>query len=341
MSRRTLASPGGLLAVLAVASLASAPVAAQTSAKSSASAEPGKTAAAPATKRWTLPHTPWGDPDLQGTWDYKTITPLERPLAMAGRQFLTDEEKSALEARAAKRLDEPPDETVPANTVHAPYWTDPGRKVLEDKRTSLIIDPADGRIPSLTPEAERRAPLRRVGGREGGRADGPEDRSSLERCITAGMPTAALPTLYNNNIQIVQSPGYVAIIHEMVHDVRIVPLDGRPPIGSRIHQWFGSSRGHWDGTALVVETVNFSDKTNFRGSGANLHLIERFARLDADTIGYQLTVEDPTTWTRPWTAAFPMRPSEGLIYEYACHEANVGLMDILEVARDEEKAQRK
>jgi len=123
----------------------------------------------------------------------------------------------------------------------------------------------------------------------------------------------------------------------MVHDVRIIPLDGRAPLSSKVHQWFGSSRGHWDGATLVVETVNFSDKTNFRGSGANLHLVERFTRLDADTIGYQLTVDDPTTWARAWTAAYPMKPSEGPIYEYACHEANVGLMDILEVARDEEK----
>jgi hypothetical protein len=286
------------------------------------------------------PRTPWGDPDLQGTWDYKTITPLERPAAMAGRQFLTDAEKSELEKRAAKRLDEPPDETVPANLVHAPYWTDPGRKVLEDKRTSLIIDPADGRIPPLTADAQLRLARRRATGREVGRADGPEDRSSLERCITFGLPTATLPGLYNNNIQIVQAPGFVAIIHEMVHDVRIVPLDDRPALTSSIQQWFGSSRGHWDGSTLVVETRNFSDKTNFRGSGANLHVVERFTRIDADTIGYQLTVDDPTTWARPWTAAYPMRPSEGPIYEYACHEANVGLMDILEVARDEEKAIR-
>ena len=288
----------------------------------------------------STPRTPWGDPDLQGTWDYKTITPLERPAAMAGRQFLTDAEKSELEKRAAKRLDEPPDETVPANLVHAPYWTDPGRRVLDDKRTSLSIDPADGRIPPLSADAQLRLARRRANGREVGRADGPEDRSSLERCITWGLPTATLPGLYNNNIQIVQAPGYVAIIHEMVHDVRIVPLDGRPSLASGIRQWFGSSHGHWDGATLVVETQNFSDKTNFRGSGANLHLVERFTRINADTIGYQLTVDDPTTWPRPWTAAYPMKPSEGPIYEYACHEANVGLMDILEVARDEEKTIR-
>ena len=209
-----------------------------------------------------------GDPDLQGTWDYKTITPLERPVAMAGRQFLTNEEKADLERRAAKRLDEPPDETAPANLVHAPYWTDPGRKVVDDKRTSLIIDPADGRIPPLTADAQQRLARRRASGREVGRADGPENRSALERCITLGLPTATLPGLYNNNIHIVQAPNSVAIIHEMVHETRIIPLDGRAPLSADIHQWFGSSRGHWDGATLVVETANFSDKTNFRGSGA-------------------------------------------------------------------------
>jgi hypothetical protein len=277
---------------------------------------------------------------LQGTWDYRTITPLERPRDLGDRQFLNDAEVAQLETRAAKRLDEPPDETVPANLVHAPYWTDPGRKVLDDRRTSLIIDPPDGRVPPLTPEAQRRIATRRAQGRDGASVDSAESRSALERCITWGLPTAILPGLYNNNIQIVQAPHYVAIVHEMVHDVRIIPLDGRPHLGSSIRQWFGDSRGRWDGDTLVVETTNFSDKTNYRGAGANLHLTERFTRLDARTIGYQITVEDPTTWARSWTAAFPMRPSEGIIYEYACHEGNYGLMNMLEVARDEEKAQK-
>jgi hypothetical protein len=339
MSRRTRTWLGNLIAVIAAVSATSISLRAQSSAdRSRTAANATKATSAPAGRKSAPPRTPWGDPDLQGVWDYRTITPLERPGNLAAREFLTTEEAAALEARAAKRLDEPPDETVSANTVHAPYWTDPGRKVLEDKRTSLIVEPADGRIPPLTPDAQKRAALRRSTGREGGRADGPEDRSSLERCITWGLPTAILPGLYNNNIQIIQAPGYVAITHEMVHDTRIVPLDGRPRLGSGIRQWFGDSRGHWEGDTLIVETANFSDKTNYRGSGASLHLVERFTRLSADTIGYQITVDDPTTWARSWTAAFPMRPSEGQIYEYACHEANVGLMDILEVARDEEKA---
>jgi hypothetical protein len=341
MSRRVLAYLGSPVAGVALVALASIPLTAQTAPKGDhAPAGRSTSATAPSGKHWTPPRTPWGDPDLEGVWDYKTITPLERPQSMAGRQFLTDEEVNQLESRAAKRLDEPPDDTVPAGTVHAPYWTDPGRKVLEDKRTSLIIDPADGRVPSLTPEAQMRAATRGTGNRQagGGKADSYTDRSNLERCITQGLPNANLPTLYNNNIQIFQSPGYVAILHEMVHDVRVVPLDGRAHVGSGVRQWLGDSRGHWDGSTLVVETTNFSDKTNFRGSGANLHLVERFTRVGPDTIGYEVTMNDPTTWTRPWTAALPMRPAEGLIYEYACHESNIGLYDILEVARDEDKA---
>lgn len=330
------------MALVAVLCLAAVSLRAQGPGQTTSKAgdAPKKPIAATA-KRWTPARTAWGDPDLQGVWDYKTITPLERPLNLAGREFLTDAEATQLEARAAKRLDQPPDETVPATTIHAPYWTDPGRKVLDDKRTSLIIDPADGRIPALTPEGQARAQSRARGGggREGGRADGPEDRTSLERCITQGLPTASLPTLYNNNIQIFQAPGYVAILHEMVHEVRIVPLDGRAALTPAIRQWIGSSRGHWDGDTLVVETTNFSDKTSYRGSSPNMHLVERFTRIDRETIGFQLTVDDPATWVKPWTAALPLRPSEGRIYEYACHEANVGLKDILEVARDEEKAE--
>jgi len=281
--------------------------------------------------------TAWGDPDLQGVWDYKTITPLERPTNFGNRQFLNDEEVARLEANAAKRLDSPPDENTPANLVHAPYMTDPGRKVDEDRRTSLIVDPPDGRIPPLTSEAQQRMATRRGGGRDGG-TDGPENRSSLERCITWGLPTAILPGLYNNNIRILQGPGYVAITHEMVHDTRIIPLDGRPGLSPKIHQWFGDSRGHWEGDTLVVETANFSDKTNYRGSGATLHMLEHFRRTGKNSVEYRLTVSDPTTWTKAWTIEEHMRTSEGDLYEYACHEGNYGLHNILEEARDDEKA---
>jgi len=290
--------------------------------------------------KFVAPRTPWGDPDLAGVWDYRTITPLERPQNMAGRAQLTDEEVARLEGQAAKNLDEPPDENTPANLVHAPYMTDRGRKVLDDRRTSLIIDPADGKVPALTAEAQARAATRRGGGRDGG-ADGPESRSTAERCITYGFPNATLPTLYNNNIRILQGPGYVAVTHEMIHETRIIPLDGRPALNGKIQEWFGDSRGHWEGDTLVVESRNFSNKTSFRGSGATLHTIERFTRVGKDRMDFQITVDDPHTFVRPWTIALPMKPAEGPIYEYACHEANVGLYDILEVARDEEKARKK
>ena len=307
-------------------------------AQSAPAARPASTKAA-APKPYAA-KTAWGDPDLQGVWDYKTITPLERPTTFGDRQFLTDEEVARLEANAAKRLDSPPDDTVPANLVHAPYMTDPGRKVDEDRRTSLIVDPPDGRVPPLTAEAQRRLALRQGGNRSGG-TDGPEQRSSLERCITMGLPSGNLPTLYNNNIRISQGPGYVAITHEMVHDTRIIPLDGRPALSPKIHQWFGDSRGHWDGNTLVVETANFSDKMNYRGSGATLHLVERFTRSGKNSVEYRVTLDDSATWTTPWTIELHMRTSEGDLYEYACHEGNYGLHNILEEARDEEKAAAK
>lgn len=323
MMRRVLGvSTLGLVVLLAGAAAAQAPAAKK------------ETKDAPAVLR-----TPWGHPDLQGTWDYRSITPLERPREFGTREFYTPEEVKALETRAAKRMDEAPPDDAPGVTVHPSYWTDPGRKLSENHRTSLIVDPPDGRIPALTPEGQRRAEERRRGaGREGGRADSWLDRTSLERCITWGLPTASLPGLYNNNIQIVQSPTAVVIVHEMVHDARVIPLEGSPDLPSNMRQWLGSSRGHFEGDTLVVETRNFTDKTNYRGSGGGLHLTERYRRVDENTVELRLTVEDPTTWTKPWTVALSMRPSEGELVEYACHEGNYGLRNILEVARDEEKA---
>jgi hypothetical protein len=295
----------------------------------------------------SLPRTPWGHPDLQGTWDYRSITPLERPAQFGDREFLTEAEVKEMEARAAKRMDEAPAEGAPASTVHPTYWTDPGRKVTESRRTSLIVEPKNGRVPPLTAEANARLASGRqggrgrgagAGGRTGGRADSWLDRSLLERCITNGMPNAILPTLYNNNIQIVQAPDHVAIIHEMVHDTRIIPLtDGQFSSENR-RQWLGESRGHWEGDTLVVETRNFSNKTSYRNSTTNLRLVERFRRLAPGKLDFRLTIEDPATWTQPWTVAMTMIPSEGELVEYACHEGNYGLRNILEVARDEERA---
>ena len=300
-----------------------------------------------------VPRTPWGHPDVQGTWDYKTITPLERSPQFGDRQYLTDEEVKTMEARAAKRMDEPPPDEAPAGTVHAAYWTDPGRNVDDDRRTSLIIDPPNGRVPPTVASTAGRGGAGRAGGggagraggggrgggRPGGRADSWLDRSLLERCITWGLPTASLPGLYNNNIQIVQSPDHVVIVHEMVHDARVIPLDGRPRVtGTAMRQYLGESRGRFEGDTLVVETTNFSNKTSYRGANTNLKLTERYRRIDDRRLELLLTIEDPTVWTAPWTVKLNMRPTEGDLVEYACHEGNYGLRNILEVARDEEKA---
>jgi hypothetical protein len=301
-----------------------------------------------ATSTYKVPMTPWGHPDLQGVWDYRSITPLERPAQYGDRAFLTDKEVQDLEARANKRMDEPPEEGAGAGTIHPSYWTDPGRTVTESRRTSLIVDPPNGRIPALTPEAQARQRSGGGGGRggggrggggqrAGGRADSWLDRTSLERCITWGLPTAILPGLYNNNIEIVQSPTHVAITHEMVHDTRLIPLDGRPMPSAALAQWLGHSTARWEGQTLVVETSNFNNRYTYRGA-TNLKLTERYTRVGKDNIDFRLTVEDPTTWVQPWTAAFSMRTSEGPLVEYACHEGNYGLRNILEVARDEEKA---
>jgi hypothetical protein len=299
--------------------------------KSAAKAPPGKT--------WTSPRTAWGDPDLQGIWDFRTLTPLERPREFAGKEFLTEEEAAELERQAAQRPDgRPPGDPREAPSVHPPFWLDYGKNVIGTRRTSLLVDPPDGRVPALTPEAQKRAAARAEARRGRGPADSWEDRSLFERCITRGLPAGMLPAGYNNNVQIFQSPGYAVILLEMIHDARIVPLDGRPHLQQNIRQWLGDSRGRWEGDTLVVETTNFSDKTNFRGSGANLHLVERFTRVDGGTIDYQFTASDPTTWARPWTVAFPLTKSDGPIYEYACHEGNYGLAGILRGARSEERA---
>jgi len=307
----------------------------------SAAQDAGKTAVPPTVS--PSMRTPWGHPDLQGTWDYRTITPLERAAALGNREFYTVEEIKTMEARAAKRMDEAPEEGAPAGTVHPTYWTDPGRFVDEQRRTSLIVDPPNGRIPPLTTEAQARGGRGGRGGgganaRQGGRADSWLDRTVLERCIAWGLPTALLPGLYNNNIRIVQTPDTVVIVHEMVHDARVIPLDGRPQPPATMKAWMGSSRGRWEGDTLVVETTNFTDKISYRGATSNIKLTERYRRVGPQAVEMRLTVEDPATWTQPWTAKVNMRPAEGELYEYACHEGNYGLRNILEVARDEEKA---
>jgi hypothetical protein len=226
-------------------------------------------------------------------------------------------------------MDQPPDEDTPANLVHAQYMTDPGTTVDESRRTSLIIEPPNGRMPDTVGGAQGR---RGGGGGRGQGAANPDqpwlDRSIMERCITYGIPAAILPGLYNNNIEIVQGPDHVAIVHEMIHDTRIVPLDGRPFSGAR--SLLGESRGHWEGNTLVVETRNFSDARLLRGGSENMRITERYTLIAPDRIDFRMTFDDPSTWVQPWTVAYLMRPTEGIIYEYACHEGNYGLRNILE-----------
>jgi hypothetical protein len=286
----------------------------------------------------TMPRTPDGHPDLQGVWDYRTVTPLERPPQFAGKEFLTDQEVADYERRAAARTDgRPPDDPRTDPSVQPPEWLDYGKKMVGGNRSSLIIDPPDGRIPPLTPAAQAKAATRRAEARNRGGADDPELRTTWERCITRGLPEGVLPAGYNNNVQIFQSPGYVVIVMEMIHDARIIPLDGRSHLSHGSGQWMGDSRGHWDGDTLVIDTVNFSEKTNFRGSGERLHLIERLTRTSPTTIDYRFTVDDSTTWTEPWTVLLPLVKNDGEIYEYACHEGNRGLENILRQARSAER----
>ena len=298
----------------------------------------GKAAAPAAGKAWTPPRTADGQPDLQGIWDFRSATPLERPAAFAGKETLTDDEVADYERRAAEREDgRPPDDPRSEPSVHPSWWLDYGKTVIKTRRTSLIVDPPEGKIPPQTAEAQQRLAARRAEARTHGPADSYEHRSLFERCLTRGVPEGMLPGPYNSNMQLIQTPGYVVIFTEMIHDARVIPIDGRPHASPDIRKWMGDSRGHWEGNTLVVDTTNFSDKTSFRGSGANLHLVERFTRVDADTLEYRFTADDPTTWTRPWTVAFPMIRTEGPIYEYACHEGNYGLPNILSAARVAER----
>jgi hypothetical protein len=287
---------------------------------------------------YKVPRTPWGHPDLQGTWDYRTITPLERARELGTRAFYTEEEKKTLEDRAGRRMDTPPEQIRPGLN-HAQWWTDPGRFISDGYRTSLIVDPPDGRIPPLTAEGRARQAARP--NRNNSVNASWLDRGNQERCITYGLPSASLPTLYNNNIQIVQSPDSAVIVHEMIHEARVVPLDGRPRLNENVRGWIGDSRGRWEGDTLVVETTNFNGKNNYRGSTTGLHLVERYTRVADNRLELRLTVSDPTTWERPWTVLLPMRPTEGELLEYSCHEHNLSMLNILEVARDAEKAAAK
>ena len=283
---------------------------------------------------WTVPRTTWGAPDLQGIWDYRTLTPLERPDAFDGREFLSDEEVADLEQQRRDRPDgRPPGDPRTAPSVHAPYWLDYGTKAVSSGRSSLIVDPPDGRIPVRSPEGLRRAAQRGAASEKRGPADSFSDRNLWERCITRGLPNGMLPAGYNNNIQVLQTPDHVVILNEMIHDARVVPLDTSKVVADSVRQWRGHSRGHWEDDTLVLETTHFSPNADFRGAAENLRLVEHFRLASPDTLDYTFTVTDPTTWTSPWTATFPIERIDGPMYEYACHEGNHGLLNILTAAR--------
>jgi hypothetical protein len=296
--------------------------------------------------------------DLEGVWTYATLTPLERPRELADKAFFTEAEAAAYEKNILtiqnrdRRDGEGPDGRgsdgrTDLDRAYNQVWWEYGARVVSTRRTSLIIDPPDGQIPPLTPDGQKRAEDRRglwtadgqyEGGSRGRSFDSWLDRPLQERCLawtTAGPPM--IPGAYNNNVQIVQSPESVAIVNEMIHDQRVVPLDGRPHAGDSLRLWMGSSRGRWDGDTLVVETANFRPGV-FRSASEQLRLVERFTRADAHTLMYEFTVTDPLTWTRPWTAQVPMMKSDARIFEYACHEGNYSLPNILAGARKAEKS---
>jgi hypothetical protein len=294
--------------------------------------------------RWTVPRTPDGQPDLQGIWTIGTATPFERPPELASKAFFTEQEAAEFEKQTAVARDSDRRGASPDQDLRSAYnnsWYDWGSKVFKTRRTSIIIDPPDGRVPPLTPKAQEiyRAEMQR-------RLQppaGPEDIGLAERCLvfpTAGPPM--LPYAYNNNYRIVQAPGYVTLLVEMVHDARVIPIDGRPHLNPAVRQWLGDPRGHWEGDTLVVDTTNFSGRTRFgflyNGlTDENYHLTERFTPTDPDTILYQFTVDDPTIYTRPFTGELTMSRIPGPLYEYACHEGNYAMPGMLGGARAEEK----
>ena len=293
----------------------------------------------PPSESYTPPLTAWGHPDLQGVWNNNTNVPLERPDEFEGRTALTDEEVAERGRTLSETVYGTPENRVDVGGTgfYSEYWNEPGPDL---NRSSLLIEPADGKLPALTAEGERD---RAAGGPYVQRA--PTDISDLsvyERCITRGLPGGMMPGFYNHNYQIAQTPEYVAILVEMIHDARIIPLDGRPHLSPEIRQWMGDSRGHWEGNTLVVETTHFPHTVSLRGlvrphdfhlRGTNLRLVERFTRVSEDSIDYRFTVEDPRTFTDSWTAAIPMNRFDGALFEYACHEGNYGMTNMLSGAR--------
>lgn len=313
-------------------------------------AAPAATRAQPA-RAWTPARTPWGDPDLQGVWNDATSTPLQRPASRGEKDVLTAEEAEEFQEELAfgltrDRRDGGPEADV--NRAYNEHWMDSRRlKITADRRTSLIVDPPEGRMPPLVPLSPERQKVRAARAEANkrflaGMPSTAEEMSLPVRCIIRTDSPPYLPTIYNNNFQIFQSPGYVVIAPEMIHSARIIPMDGRPHLGKNLPQWLGDTRGRWEGNALVIETTNFrtDDGVVYQGGNPDTYRItERFTRVAADAINYEFTISDPATWTRPWTAVIPwtkVDPGEQM-YEYACHEDNFDIVHLLSGARLREK----
>jgi len=348
VSNRWLAAWDALTIGIVVSVVASAPLAGQSSATRPETTKP-------AAKEWTPPRTADGQPDLQGAWLNSSATPLERPKALEGRQSLTDAEVAELKQRAARLLADDTndfpggDNLFLAALENVAQYRNPNRTTgtaadsIErefDNRTSLIVDPADGKIP-WTPEGKRRYDAGVTAGLATAPA-GPEELTSVIRCLTYGVPRLGVNNASGAGAmgyyQIMQAPGYVVFAYEAIHEARIIPLDDKPHLPASIRQWSGDSRGRWEGNTLVVETVNFSPNANVMGSGEHLRLVERFTRVAQDRIDYQMTLADPTTWTKPWTVVIRLKETQAPIYEYACHEGNLEVMHgVLAGARATEK----
>ena len=350
---RIALSFAGLLCAAGLPILA-APLPALAQGQAAGSSAPGRSAAG--AKPWVAPRTADGQPDLQGIWTNNSATPFERPAELAGRATLTDAEVRELQKSASELFNGETDAGFGdavfkaalqrARGSEADIKKTNGFDVVTgnynqfwlvdrefDNRTSVVTDPPDGRVPALTPDAQRRQ-ADEIAYRKAHPADGPEDLPLGYRCVNFGVPK--LGAGYNSYHHIVQSPGYVAILSEMAHDARIIPLDGRPHVNSSLQQWNGDARGRWEGNTLVVETTNFSPKSEFRGSHENLRLVERFTRVGPKTLNYEVQISDPTTWTKPWAAMIPFKSSTDQIFEYACHEGNEGLPGALSGTRTQE-----
>jgi len=304
-----------------------------------------------ASRAWVLERTSDGQPDFQGVWANNTVTPLQRPKQWEGKERLTDAEVKELQKFASQITENDGDAQFGDGFINAvlnqqakPGSYDPGtgnynqfwvvERDWHDRRTSIVTSPRDGRIPPMTPEAQKRRAAEIAHRREHAFED-PEVFPAGERCVNFGLPR--LQSGYNSYLQIVQSPGFVTIMNEMAHDARIIPLDGRPHLDKSVRLWNGDSRGRWEGDTLVIDTTNFSTKSDFMGSHENLHLTERITRASADVLNYEFTVNDPTTWTATWTGMIPLKAKNENIYEYACHEGNEAIPDMLRGHRMEER----